>query len=78
MRDALEGETFDMVYDTVTSPDDVDYYPQVSHTVKPGGKYVAINANALDWIRFFVSQSCFNIQKSHNFSLMFTDHANVC
>lgn len=48
-----EGQQFDMIYDTVTSfaPEDPNYEPTMRPLLLPGGKYVAINGEPLDWVR---------------------------
>jgi len=69
-----EGKTFDAVYDTVTSPEDKDYYSECSFLVKQGGTYVGINAHASDWLRYFGSRvSGIPLQK-RGFKLIITNH----
>jgi len=66
---ALQGSQFDMIYDTVTSPDDPDYEKMVRCFLKPGGKYIAINGQASDWLRKLVP---FVWQRS-NYELVLTN-----
>ncbi|KAF4687402.1 hypothetical protein FOZ60_003984 [Perkinsus olseni] len=57
--------TIDVVYDTVTSPEDFNYEPTARQTLKKGGMYVAIETpSLLDRAKFWLSRaSGRNIQR---------------
>jgi len=52
--DALNDGDFDVVYDTVTSPDDPNYGVLLKSALKPGGKWEALNGHPADWVRKFL------------------------
>lgn len=51
----IEGEKFDIIYDTVTSPEDPDQTKIFMPYLKEQGKYVAINGKPLDFVRGFLN-----------------------
>ena len=58
LRAAVEAHgPYDVVYDTVTSPEDPDYGPLARAVLKPGGMHVAINGSAGDWTRSLLSKA---------------------
>lgn len=67
---------YDLIYDTVTSMEDTDYFPITSHTLSPkGGEYVAINGLVSDFLNkiysdVFVGQ---NEKRKERFTLVMGD-----
>jgi NADPH:quinone reductase-like Zn-dependent oxidoreductase len=59
----LEGQNFDLIYDTVTSPEDEDQEKIYRKFLGPNGKYVAINARPSDFARGIISISGINIER---------------
>ncbi|EER11667.1 alcohol dehydrogenase, putative [Perkinsus marinus ATCC 50983] len=56
-NDDCPAGTIDVVYDTVTSPEDVNYEPTARKTLKKGGMYVAIETpSVFDRARFWLSR----------------------
>jgi len=51
--------SFDVVYDTVSSPDPVDpnYVPQFTPVLRPNGRYVAINGSPVSWVTKFAAMA---------------------
>lgn len=49
--DGIKNEKFDIIYDTVTSPEDSDQKIVYKPFLKEGGKYVAINGGPLEFMR---------------------------
>jgi NADPH:quinone reductase-like Zn-dependent oxidoreductase len=56
-------EEFDLIYDTVTSPEDPNQEVVFRKFLKPEGKYVAINAVGGDWFRRFILFTGLNIER---------------
>ncbi|EER01757.1 alcohol dehydrogenase, putative [Perkinsus marinus ATCC 50983] len=73
-NDDCPAGTIDVVYDTVTSPEDVNYEPTARKTLKKGSMYMAINSpSRIDWLRFILSKSLpFNVQRS-GYSMCLSD-----
>jgi NADPH:quinone reductase-like Zn-dependent oxidoreductase len=53
-QEEIQNEQFDLIYDTVTSPEDSNQEVIYRKYLKQEGKYVAINANGLDWLKAFI------------------------
>jgi len=51
------ARAFDLVYDTVSSPEDMDYEPIANPWAKAGTTYVAINGAGADWVRTLASSA---------------------
>jgi len=57
---------YDIVFDTVSSPEDHYYVPEATPLLKPNGEYVAINGTGGSWIRLFLGNMLrINLQASH-------------
>jgi NADPH:quinone reductase-like Zn-dependent oxidoreductase len=48
--DRIDDEGFDVVYDTVTSPEDYNYEPEAKALIRNNGQYVQINASPVRWV----------------------------
>ena len=65
-----EHGPYDVVYDTVTSPEDQDYGPLAREVLKPGGMHVAINGSGGEWTRALLSKATgLRLQRS-NYDLL--------
>jgi len=51
------SEKFDVVYDTVSSPDDFNFETEGINLVKENGKYVALNGGGLKWTSYFLQKT---------------------
>ena len=61
---------YDLVYDTVSSPEDQNYGPLARQVLKPGAMHVAINGSGGEWTRALLSKATgLNLQRKH-FALM--------
>eukprot|EP00300_Choanocystis_sp_HF-7_P021781 c20881_g1_i1.p1 GENE.c20881_g1_i1~~c20881_g1_i1.p1 ORF type:complete len:341 (-),score=88.38 c20881_g1_i1:797-1792(-) len=67
-----EADRFDVVYDTVTSPEDHNYEPEAQRLLKRGGQYVAINGGATKWIGIAFKKIGLNFTGS-NYHLFMAD-----
>jgi NADPH:quinone reductase-like Zn-dependent oxidoreductase len=67
--DALKGARFDVIYDTVTSPEDTDY-SFLKPALKSDARWVAINGFASDWARKLLPL----IGERANYNLITTRH----
>ncbi|KAF4648218.1 hypothetical protein FOL47_003593, partial [Perkinsus chesapeaki] len=66
--------TVDMVYDCVTSAQDMNYEPTARGTLKEGGMYVCTNSPSLeDWMAFFIDQQVPFPAQRPNYSLALVD-----
>ena len=74
--ESIKNENFDLIYDTVTSPEDDDQNLKYGHLLKNDGKYVAINGKGMDFPKSIIRKltGC-NFEKP-NFHLTMLDWNN--
>jgi NADPH:quinone reductase-like Zn-dependent oxidoreductase len=60
---------FDLIYDTVTSPEDSNQEIIYKRFLKADGKYVAINGDSKDWSKAILKKMCCNFERK-NFHLL--------
>ena len=65
--DGIKKEKFDIIYDTVTSPEDSDQKIVYKPFLKEGGKYVAINGNPFEFMRSILGLGFY---KQHKVALL--------
>ena len=63
--DDFKQEKFDLIYDTVTSPEDGNQEEIFKHLLKPEGKYVAINGEKLNFFKGFLSNLGLKIERKN-------------
>ena len=63
--DDLNGMEFDLIYDTVTSPEDSNQEIIYQRFLKLDGKFVAINGNAKDWTRAFLFKAGIKFERKN-------------
>ena len=56
---------FDLIYDTVTSPQDSNQEIIYQRFLKLDGKFVAINGNAKDWTRAFLFKAGIKFERKN-------------
>jgi NADPH:quinone reductase-like Zn-dependent oxidoreductase len=61
--DKIQHEDFDLIYDTVTSPEDSNQEIIYRKYLNQNGKYVAINASPADWIKGLLARLGLNFQR---------------